>query len=47
MLKSDNPFDILEKAQVKASNNHKRELVEWDPQEFGMLLHKCNFKQNI
>lgn len=38
MLQSDNPLEILEKVHVKASNNYKRELVEWDPQEFGMFV---------
>lgn len=34
ILKSDNPFEILEKAH-KSSSQKKQEHIEWDPQDFG------------
>ena len=37
ILKSDNPFEILEQnLQAKQSSQGKRDVVEWDPQDFGM-----------
>lgn len=36
ILKSDNPFEILEKTHIKSTNQHKQEAVEWNPQDFGM-----------
>jgi hypothetical protein len=39
ILKSDNPFDILEKTSSKSSQQ-KQDHVEWDPQDFGKKFSK-------
>lgn len=36
ILKSDNPFDILEKSQARTTHQQKHKLVEWEPQELGV-----------
>lgn len=40
ILKSDNPFDILEKTSSKSSSQQKQDHVEWDPQDFGKKFSK-------
>jgi hypothetical protein len=40
ILKSDNPFEILEKTSSKSSSQQKQEHVEWNPQDFGKKLLK-------
>lgn len=42
ILKSDNPFEILEKAHSKPSSQKKQEHIEWDPQDFGNLTYFMN-----
>ena len=45
MLKSDNPFEILEKSHGKSSNQLKQESVECDPQEFGIQKNAIQLRK--
>lgn len=46
ILKSDNPFEILEKAHSKPSSQKKQEHIEWDPQDFGVIRsHWSDFRK--